>query len=98
MNLSVHFTLHTDPRAEFSEFTISCRTYGGPTTTVHWSVNGETISTGTSQVILDTSENAVYDNRLRVKGKKTGSYRCLFSAELEHTESITGINTHYLLL
>ena len=29
-----HFTLHTDPRAEVPAFTISCRTYGGPATTL----------------------------------------------------------------
>ena len=92
--MSVHFTLHTDPRAEVPEFTISCRTYGGPATTVHWFLNDAQITTGTSQVILDTSEISVYDNRLHVKGRKTGNYRCLFIGDLEHTESVTGIYTH----
>ena len=96
--MSVHFTLHTDPRAEVPELTISCCTYGGPATTVTWSLNGHTITIGTSQVILDTLENAVYDNRWTVKGRKTGIYRCLFNGGLEHRESVTGINTHFLLL
>ena len=66
MNLSVHFTLHTDPRAEVPEFTISCHTYGGPATTVIWTLNDSlsSVDGNTSQVILDTSYKSVFDSRL----------------------------------
>ena len=108
MNLSFHFTLHTDPRAEVPEFTLSCRTYGGPATTVFWAVNIEPIYEGTSQVILDRSHISVYDNRLRVTGNKTGQYLCVvannvgpilqyesFSRSLlENDEVINGKGTH----
>ena len=32
-----------------------------------------------SQIILDTSQNAVYDNRLAVWGREGGEYRCRVS-------------------
>ena len=74
------FTLHTGLRASFPEFTISCRTRGGPATTVQWRVNGVSVEEDsdheTSQIILDTSHNSVYDNRLRVRGRTSGNYNC----------------------
>ena len=34
----------------------------------------------TSQVIVDTSRNAVYENRLRVRGRREGgNYKCTVS-------------------
>ena len=30
----------------------------------------------TSQVIVDLSANTVYENRLRVRGREGGNYRC----------------------
>ena len=96
-NVSFHFNLHTDPRAEVPEFTVSCRTYGGPVTIVNWAVNREPFHEGTSQVVLDTS-HSVYDNRLRVTGKITGHYLCLITnnvgAFLEHNEVVNGKSTH----
>ncbi|CAI8005642.1 hypothetical protein GBAR_LOCUS4333 [Geodia barretti] len=81
--LSVNFTLHTELRASVPEFTISCRTHGGPATTVQWTVNGVPVQENryyeTSQLILDTSLNSVYDTRLRVKGRKCGTYNCTIS-------------------
>ena len=76
----MNFTLHTEPRASVPEFTISCRTHGGPATTVQWTVNGVSVQEDsdheTSQLILDTSLNSVYDNRLRVRGRRSGVYEC----------------------
>ena len=77
----MNFTLHTEPRASVPEFTISCRTHGGPATTVQWAVNRVTVQEDsdheTSQLILDTSLNSVYDNRLRVRGRRSGTYSCI---------------------
>ena len=79
----MNFTLHTEPRASVPEFTISCRTHGGPATTVQWTVNGVSVQEDsdheTSQLILDTSLNSVYDNRLRVRGRRNGTYNCSVS-------------------
>ena len=78
--MSMNFTLHTEPNASVPEFTISCRTHGGPATTVQWTVNGVPVQEDsdheTSQLILDTSLNSVYDNRLRVRGRRSGTYCC----------------------
>ena len=79
-SVSMNFTLHTEPRASVPEFTISCRTHGGPATTVQWTVNRVSVQEDSdheiSQLILDTSLNSVYDNRLRVRGRRNGLYSC----------------------
>ena len=79
----MNFTLHTELRASVPEFTISCRTHGGPATTVQWTVNGVPVQEDrcyeTSQLILDTSLNSVYDNRLTVRGRRNGTYNCTIS-------------------
>ena len=76
----MNFTLHTEPNASVPEFTISCRTHGGPATTVQWTVNGSRVQEDgyheTNQLILDTSLDSVYDNRLRVRGRRSGTYNC----------------------
>ena len=76
----LNFTLHTKLRASVPEFTISCRTHGGPATNVQWTVNGFRVQEDryheTSQLILDTSLDSVYDNRLRVRGRRSGTYNC----------------------
>ena len=33
----------------------------------------------TSQIIVDTSVNTVYNNTLRVRGRKSGTYKCTLS-------------------
>ena len=61
------------------EFTIICRTEGGPATTVSWyRPNGDRVQEGdsdheTSQIIVDT-RNSVYENRLQVRGREAGTY------------------------
>ncbi|CAI8041847.1 hypothetical protein GBAR_LOCUS23226, partial [Geodia barretti] len=96
-SVSMNFTLHTELRASVPEFTISCRTHGGPATTVQWTVNGVPVQEDryheTSQLILDTSLNSVYDNRLRVRGRRNGTYNCTISNNirdyLQHGVSVT---------
>ena len=79
--MCIKFTLHTEPRVSVPEFTISCLTHGGPATTVQWIVNGvyvqEDSDHETSQLILDTSLKSVYDSRLRVRGRRSGTYSCI---------------------
>ena len=95
------FTLHTELRASVPEFTISCRTHGGPASTVSWTVDAVNVKESdidhkTSQVILDTSHNSVYDNRLRVRGRRTGTYYCtitgILSSLARSSRTITGNN------
>ena len=35
----------------------------------------------TSQIIVDTSANTVYNNTLRVRGRESGPYKCTVSSE-----------------
>ena len=91
----MNFTLHTEPNASVPEFTISCRTHGGPATTVQWTVNATTLvqedsDNETSQLILDTSLNSVYDNRLRVRGRRSGIYNCSVSNNIKYYQTNDG--------
>ena len=56
---------------------------GGPATTVMWKINGDPVREDsnheTSQIIVDTSENATYKNILRVRGAVGGRYTCNIS-------------------
>ena len=85
-SVSMNFTLHTELRASVPEFTISCHTHGGPATTVQWTVNGVPVQEDryheTSQLILNTSLNSVYDNRLRVRGRISGTYNCTINNDI----------------
>ena len=77
------FTLHTEPDASPPEFTLTCRSEGGPATTVSWqryvTIVVEDSDHETSQIIVDLSANTVYENRLRVRGREAGRYRCTVS-------------------
>ena len=99
--MTMNFTLHTEPNASVPGFTISCRTHGGPATTVQWTVNGSRVQEDryheTSQLILDTSLDSVYDNRLRVRGRRSGTYYCTVSNNIrnyldEDDVSVTQVN------
>lgn len=97
--MNVSFTLHTELRASVPEFTISCLTHGGPASTVGWTVPVQD-DYETSQVILDTSHNSVYDNRLRVRGRIAGIYTYIITSAYplagdafsEHSQVIVGID------
>ena len=85
----VELILHTEPNVSPPEFTIICRTEGGPATTVIWyRPNGAIVEQGdsdheTSQIIVDT-HNSVYENRLRVRGREDGTYFCIISNNIKH--------------
>ena len=61
------------------EFSIICRTHGGPATTVDWfwprPRDGSTIEYSSSEIIVDTS-HSVYDNTLVIRGREDGDYQC----------------------
>ena len=76
----MNITLHTEPSVSPPEFSIICRTEGGPATKVTWigphGAVQEDSDHETSQIIVDTSHNSVYENRLRVRGRERGNYFC----------------------
>ena len=76
----MNVTLHTEPSVSPPEFSIIFRTEGGPATYIYWiGVHGivqEDIDHEMSQIIVDTSLNSVYENRLRVRGRERGNFFC----------------------
>ena len=61
------------------EFSIICRTHGGPVTTVYWFFprlrDGSTIEDSSSQIVVNTS-HSVYENILVIRGREDGDYQC----------------------
>ena len=76
----IYFTLESEANDDPPEFTLTCQSRGGPVTEVEWSRNRlrveEDSNHMTSQIIVDTSSNTVYNNTLRVRGRESGTYRC----------------------
>ena len=79
----MNFFLHTEPNASVPEFTVTCRTYGGPATNVQWNrlIISDNIHQDLNgyQVIVDESELSVYDNIVHIMGRIGGLYRCFVS-------------------
>ena len=77
----IYFTLDSEANEDPPEFTLTCQSKGGPATEVVWMRNGvrvgEDSNHTTSQIIVDTSGNTVYNNTLRVRGRETGGYDCI---------------------
>ena len=79
----IYFTLDSEANEDPPEFTLTCQSRGGPVTEVEWMRNGvrveEDSNHTTSQIIVDTSNNTVYNNTLRVRGRESGIYKCTVS-------------------
>ena len=79
----IYFTLDSEANDDPPEFTLTCQSRGGPVTEVEWMRNGvrveEDSNHTTSQIIVDTSANTVYNNTLRVRGRENGTYVCALS-------------------
>ena len=87
------FTLHTEPRVNPPEFTVTCQTQGGPAQQVDWEYNKTSVTHRQSKVILSTSHNSVYDNNLHVRGRLSGLYKCFISNSISTSvgsETVTG--------
>ena len=76
----IYFTLESEVNEDPPEFTLTCQSRNGPVTEVEWRRNGVRVEEDsnhmTSQIIVDTSRNTVYNNTLRVRGRETGTYVC----------------------
>ena len=83
----VSLIVYSVPNENPPEFTLICRSKSGPVTTVMWWRNGEPVQEDsnheTSQIIVDTSENTVYHNILRVRGREGGLYTCNVSNNIQ---------------
>ena len=76
----IYFTLESEANEDSPEFTLTCQSRGGPVTEVEWRRDGVRVEEDsnhmTSQVIVSTSRNTVYNNTLRVRGREAGRYNC----------------------
>ena len=76
----IYFTLESEANEDPPEFTLTCQSRRGPVTEVEWRRDGvrveEDSNHTTSQIIVDTSRNTVYNNTLRVRGRESGRYMC----------------------
>ena len=80
----IYITLDSEANEDPPEFTLTCQSRGGPVTEVEWMRNGvrveEDSNNTTSQIIVDTSANTVYNNTLRVRGRESVQwYECTVS-------------------
>ena len=77
---AIYFTLESEANEDPPEFTLTCQSRAGPVKEVEWRRNRVRVEEDsnhmTSQIIVDTSRNTVYNNTLRVRGTETGTYVC----------------------
>ena len=91
----VSFTsLHTQANVDPPQFTLTCRSEGGPATTGSWQRNSQMIEEDgdhvTSQILVATEENTVYENKLTVTGREAGQYQCTVSSNRDAFFGATG--------
>ena len=90
----MYFTLDSEVNEDPPEFTLTCQSKGGPATEVVWMRNGVRVEEDsnhiTSQIILDTSENTVYNNILRVRGREGGQYECIINNNKSNSVGVKG--------
>ena len=81
----IYFTLDSEANEDPPEFTLTCQSRGGPVTEVEWTRNEVRVEEDsnhmTSQIIVNTSANTVYNNTLRVRGRESGAYKCTVRSE-----------------
>ena len=68
------FTEDSDLNGESPQFTLTCTSTGGPTTTVTWTRGSQTVSGG--MTVLDVPLTAQYTHTLTVTGRLGGQYQC----------------------
>ena len=66
---------------EEPEFVLTCRSEGGPATTVQWTRDSTTISDPSTVLrLVDRQQNTVYESRLTVTGRDLVDYSCTVSS------------------
>ena len=98
VSIEVTFEQHTEVTVDPPQFSLACRTQGGPATTVVWKRDGTTVADDgnhtTSQIVLDAG-SAIYYNVLVVTGREGGEYECTVSHDrISIAESLTVEGTY----
>ena len=99
----IYFTLDSEANEDPPEFTLTCQSRGGPVTEVEWMRNGvrveEDSNHTTSQIIVDTSANTVYNNTLRDRRRENGTYQCTVinnrPDQYSATKTVLGMSVHF---
>ena len=77
----VSFTELLSEVNEEPEFVLTCRSEGGPATTVQWTRDSTTISDPSTVLrLVDRQQNTVYESRLTVTGRDLVDYSCTVSS------------------
>ena len=93
---TVRVTVVSDLNGASPQFTLTCISTGGPATTVTWTRDSVTVSTGT-ETMLDDPVTAQYTHTLNVTGRLTGLYTCTVAnnkpSNSSANVSVQGINS-----
>ena len=73
----ITFTVDSDLNGETPQFTLTCTSTGGPTTTVNWTRHSESVSGG--MTVLENATTAQYTHILTVTDRLGGQYQCTVS-------------------
>ena len=77
--LMITFEMETELTSDPPQFSLTCRSEGGPATMVEWERDGVIVQDdsnhSTSQIVLNAAP-AVYHNVLVVTGREGGEYTC----------------------
>lgn len=97
--VEMSFQLETAVTVDPPQFSVTCRSVGGPATTVTWERNGVTIqdnATFSSSQIVTDAVMAEYLNVLVVAGRYAGEYECTVSNDrpsFSSTIDLEGMST-----
>lgn len=76
------------------QFILTCLSEGGPVNSVSWQRNSAMVEEDedhvTSQILVVTTEETQYENRLTVTGRETGQYQCTVSNNRDDFHGDTG--------
>ena len=83
---ALRLTVVSDLNGASPQFTLTCISTGGPATTVTWTRDSVTVTTGT-ETVLDDPLTAQYTHTLTVTGLLLGLYTCTVANNKPSTAS-----------
>ena len=90
--------METELTSDPPQFSLTCRSEGGPASTVEWERDDVTIEDdnnhSTSQMVLN-AESALYHNVLVVTGREGGEYTCTVKNAKTQLSTIIDVEGNY---